>query len=37
MKIIELIKEDNKDAEDYYYRDVNSSFMKFIDIPFFTI
>jgi len=30
MKIIELIKEDNKDAEDYYYRDVNSSFMKLV-------
>ena len=29
MKIIELIKEDNKDAEDYY-RDVNSSFMKLV-------
>tara|TARA_B110000046_G_scaffold185841_1_gene229763 strand:- start:14038 stop:14544 length:507 start_codon:yes stop_codon:yes gene_type:complete len=30
MKIIELIKKDNEDAEDYYYRDVNSSFMKLV-------
>ena len=30
MKIIELIKKDNEDAEDFYYRDVNSSFMKLV-------
>ena len=30
MKIIELIKKDNEDAENYYYRDVNSSFMKLV-------